>query len=285
MTKHLRDVYTSEVLNELHLHAVWPIGANIELGDYGTLEGNCFVPRGKLKLDFGIAVQDGQSGVPLMFEFKSSGVVAVEGGVRGKGGRGGVRAKATTKVTFKKKDSVLFKSMKLTYHSVANLKDTSAQIMQAFKDKRWDGQFVFVHSVFRSEGGTTVLVSSSDNAAIELQATANVAHFDLADAGALLKATKEKDIGLKIIAEPNLTPLLSLSGVRPRNRWLTFLGFGDKTVEPLMSTLAGTEENHMVPAHVIGNSDVTVSPDVARDMELDVDELYHVVEIGWHAHA
>ena len=101
--------------------------------------------------------------------------------------------------------------------------------MEKFKNKEWNGKFAFVHDLFHS-GGTTVIISSSDNAAIDIEAGAKgLEQIDLADGSANLSSVHDVNVGLKVIANrvddierDKLVPLFSLSAVRPLFQWFPF---------------------------------------------------------------
>lgn len=279
MGSDLAKVYTSSVHDQLRLYGAWPIGEEIGLGDYGKLEGDRFVRRGNIAKDYGITVTPAASDVKLSFEFKSSGIAETRFNVDGSSGQGGVGASAAVKVTFANEDSVYFRSIDLTHHCVDNLTDVNRRIMEAFKLESWDGKNVFIHSLFQS-GGTTILISSSSDGSIELEAAGKgLLELDLANASAGLVVKSEKNVGLKVIAEGDLSPLLSLSAVRPKNRWLALLGLSGKSVQPLLQTTLTRAVSHPLPGDLISNLDPEISPSIASDLGRDVDDVFQVVEI------
>jgi hypothetical protein len=138
---------------------------------------------------------------------------------------------------------------------------------------------VVVQSLFESDG-TTVLISTNAGASIEIEAAANAAPpIDLADASLGLTITSENNVGLAAIATPGLTPLLSLSQIRPRNRWLAWLGLGGQEMRPLaIAPDAGFGAFTMrSPPATPDNAELR--HEIAKELGKPVDELFQVVEL------
>jgi hypothetical protein len=280
MSEKIAAVYTDTLHENLFQYAAWPIGTPIALGDYGTLNGRLFVRQGNIVGRFGIAVNGAKATTSLMFEFKSSGIsttqVAVDASTVAAVGGVPAKVKAKTTLSFANGDSVYFRSIKVVPHTIDNLGDVSKGVMQKFQAGDWNGTFVFVNSLFVA-GGTTVLVSSFDKAAIEIESSAGISQMDLADASLNLAVTSESNVGLTVLAKEKLVPLFGLSQVRPRLRWLPF--FSGKTVKTLLATDFAQTQSPDLPASNIAQLNPEISPNLASDLGKDIDECFHVVEI------
>jgi hypothetical protein len=273
----LKDFYTKLVYEEWGAYASWPIGSKINLGDYGRLDGYRFVVEGNIK-DFGVNVTGFKSKVNLFFELKSSGVKEMRT-------KGEIVVNDDTKfvsrITFQEEESIYFRSIKLNYNCINNIAEVNRKIIGNFKNGTWDGKWAFVSSLFES-GGTTIIISNNKGASIEVEANASAGKIDLADADIQFFVKSEENIGVKIIANRGLIPLLHLSQIRPRIKFLSFLGFDNRTVQPLLlSTRDEIEPVHSIelPGHEITKFDTEISPKVAERLEKDIDDVFHIIEI------
>lgn len=282
MTTSLADVYASAVHDHLRLFANWPIGTERRLGDYGYLDGDIFVQEGNLFDDpeLGIALQARTSPAEVVFRFKSAGVsvsrldTAATGSVAAPG-----EAKASVSIQFERGNSVYFRSIKLRHLCIDNLPAVNAAILARFAQGKWDGSRVIVQGVFASEG-TTILVSSKRKASIQIDAALQTnTPLDLADASAGLSVRSEKDVGLTAVAATGLSPLMTLAGVRPNNRWLAWLGLAGQRVRPLTAT-QDAEPNlvELLANPRIARTSVP-GPELASELGKPVEEVFQVVEL------
>jgi hypothetical protein len=204
MSEALADVYTTAVHHNLKQYATWPIGSLLQVGDYGTLQGTMFNRIGNIAdARFKIKCKEAQSPARLVFEFKSAEIeeTKLRAGASANvtGTPATVNAKAT--LNFAKSNSVYFRSTRLSYMRLDNFADVSQAIMDAFKKGAWDGNLVFIQDLFISKG-TTVIISISDGATIDIEATAKgIEQIDLADVNAGLSFTHDRNVGLKVIGE------------------------------------------------------------------------------------
>jgi hypothetical protein len=290
MTTGLDSVYTRAVHQRLKQFATWPVGSLISLGDYGTLEDERFKRLGNIQDDFGIECKGVESPVRMVFDFKSAEVeeTSIKAGAKASEGSGLASANAKALLKFGKGDSIYFRSIKLSYSRIDNFSEVRQGIMQKFKTKEWNGKYAFVHDLFHS-GGTTVIISSSDDAVIEIEAgVKGLEQIDLADGSAKLSSVHDVNVGLKVIANKvddidrdKLVPLFSLSAVRPRFWWFPFLG--GRTVKPMMADLTGQDNKNPVAGALSGrllaSLDQEVSPGMAEDVGKDIEEVFDVVPL------
>jgi hypothetical protein len=283
MSEQLANVYTDAVHHNLKQYAPWPVDALIRLGDYGRIEGSQFKRIDNIATEFGIECKPVESAVNLVFEFKSAEVeeININAAAAADGGPASVSAKARATLKFAKRNSVYFRSIQLRYERIDNFAEVNQAIMRRFEEGKWRGNHAFVHDLFKS-AGTTIIVSSSDGAIIEIEAGAKgIVQIDLADASAKLKHTHDLNVGLKVIAGENLVPLFGLAQIRPRFRWLPFLG--GRTVQPMIAKRLVTDEieqtSGAIPGSVVVNLKPELSPQIAKDLGKSVDEIFQVEEI------
>ena len=284
MSDALADVYTDAVHDELKQYAAWPIGTPIQLGDYGTIEGSIFKRIDNIRSQFKISYTPVSSPVNIVFEFKSVGVeenkVRAGGSVAVPGTSIGGNAK--TELKFANGNSVYFRSIRLTLTHIDNFADVSRAIMEKFAAGEWSGSFAFVHSLFKS-GGTTIIVSKADNAAIDIEAQVKgLDQFDLADANAGLMSMHDRNVGINVLASDKLVPLFSLAQVKPRFSWFPFLG--ERSVKTMVTDKLAIDkvapEAGALPGHLLVNSKPQISPEMATNAGKTIDEVFQVTEIS-----
>jgi hypothetical protein len=66
---------------------------------------------------------------------------------------------------------------------------------------------------------------------LEGNASGGGGQVNLADLNAALQLKAERDIAFKAIARLDLIPLMCLSRIRLKNRWLALIGWSEKTVQ------------------------------------------------------
>ena len=71
----LADIYSESIHNNLRMYAAWPIDTPLNLGDFGTLEGQLFQRLGNLKERYNIEVKSLSSNSSVHYDFKSAGLV------------------------------------------------------------------------------------------------------------------------------------------------------------------------------------------------------------------
>lgn len=290
MSDQLATVYTDAVHFNLKQYATWPIGALLRLGDYGTLEGSQFKRIGNIAdKPFSIECKEDKSRAPLFFDFRSAEVDETNTKAGASANVGSVPASINAKATlkFEKSNSVYFRSIRLVYSRIDNFAQISKDIMRKFESGSWNGNYVFISELFTSKG-TTVIISNSNNAVIDVEAGAKgVEQIDLADANASLSVTHARNVGLKVIANQvenqkydELVPLFTLAGVRPRFRWLPFLG--GRTVRTMMASKEDPDFSPTVgalPGHVVANYKPEISNELAKDAGKEVDDVFQIEQI------
>jgi hypothetical protein len=195
-------------------HATFPPNEPLKLGDFGVLHDDVFERLGNVRSRFGVdfAERLGLATAPLI-DFSSKGSVEIEFTAAGGTTGGGVPIKAGIELKFSRSDAVFFNAAACTFDSIEDQVELGERILKLYDDGRWERKFVVVTSLMRA-GATTIVVSSSSNSSITLEAsTPGVAAIDLADASLKLSIKRLKDVALKIVTAGEITPLIGLSKI------------------------------------------------------------------------
>jgi hypothetical protein len=136
-------------------------------------------------------------------------------GGSGSGGSVGNVA-ATIDIKFSGANSVFFNAADVNINSIDDQLTVGKQVMELFQQGKWNKNMVLISNLAVA-GSSTIIISGNQNAAISLDASVNGApSTDLANAKLGLSIKAEKNIGLKIIAEAGIQPLMGLSGVNSK---------------------------------------------------------------------
>jgi hypothetical protein len=114
-------------------------------------------------------------------------------------------------VTFSKACGVVLQSAGVRVREILEGETVARGILELFKKKKWDKEWVFVDQVYEA-GNTTILISDDADTSIDLRATANLAGALPLSTGVEL-AFKNGAI-TNFIAAQGLVPLFHLSRVR-----------------------------------------------------------------------
>lgn len=208
------NVYAREVHSLFGRYATWEPYRTIPVGAVGTLQDFIFVPSTDLSkrgISFGL-VPD--SGVAPSQKGMSSGTSEVDLSAT-VGGTGGPAAggSAGLKITFSKQDSVYVSLANCTGQSIDDLETVGEEILKKVLEGQWKQNHVVVTRVV-SAGSATILQAESNGASIELQGSVpGTPVTALMSAGGSVKVTSQKSVGIGIVAQGNLGPLLALAGV------------------------------------------------------------------------
>jgi hypothetical protein len=220
-----------QVLSDYYAGA--PIKPNFELGDYGFLQNGLFAYQGNLQdlqIEFGVRPPGGQSTI----NFTSQSGVAVTFNAKGQAGQ----VNASVGVTFSEQGAILFNAAGCTAQAIEDQVQLGDAIIKLYNDGKWNKQFAVVTTLI-SAISTTVLMSSSSNSSITLQATdPSVAAIDLSDASLQLSISAFSSMALSITTQGALTPLIGLSGLQG---W-----FGAGTFGPRMLRFPSPAEAHKI---------------------------------------
>jgi hypothetical protein len=209
------DVYTKEVHDQLKRYAAWLPTDHVAVGDVGQLQGNIFVRATDLK-HLGISanvVKDPNTRATYKFMSAGAKEVAVDASASGVPASSGIGSAKLT-IAFSSAHSVYFSLAKCVGHAIDDLVDLGNKVLKLVRDEQWQLDYVVVTRVVTA-GSATILQAEGRGASIELEGDASgLPVADLLKAGASVKVKSQNSVGLSVVAESELTPLLSLGKVK-----------------------------------------------------------------------
>lgn len=212
----LADIYSESIHNNLRMYAAWPIDTPLNLGDFGTLEGQLFQRLGNLKERYNIEVKSLSSNSSVHYDFKSAGLVETTMYAKGDINVGGQipLAKAGLEINFSGENAVFFDAAGCSISSIENKDKVFNEITKLYRRGMWDKKYTLITDIIRSES-TRVFISNSQNASIFLEAQSpKITVIDLAKANIGLRCASEKNIGLNVISTNSTTPLMKLGRIK-----------------------------------------------------------------------
>lgn len=216
----IAKIYTDGVKKHFVVYyANWEPGSQIALGDYGTLNGNIFIPKGKLGIDFpefkDSLLNTTDDDTKDQKEFKSSKGVDVTLLPKGTVTVGGkVLAKAALDIKFSSGKMIYFNAMGCTNTRITSKNKLGEALKEKYLTGKWDKDLYVVTDLVKSEKAL-IAISKSGSSGISFEADSPLLdQIDLADASIKLKLTSEKDIGYKLIADEGLYILIGLSKLK-----------------------------------------------------------------------
>lgn len=252
MSNSIAKIYANTVKkNQKILYGVWEPGFPVQLGDFGVMKGNIFTQLGNISefeelknFDLIIRKDDtkdekfftSKKGVEFMLTPKGNGVV------------NGAQVNASIDVKFSKENAVFFNAAECVFELIENKYQLGQELLKIHKkDKhKWRKEFVVVTDRVLTKRAL-ILISTSSDFSIKLEADANVPVIDLAKVSLGLKVSKQKSTGYKVITEEGIIPLIGLSKIkRP------FLFF-EKEFKPMVKSYTREMEDaidtHKIPQH------------------------------------
>ena len=216
--------------NQRVLFGVWEPGLPVQLGDYGTMNGNIFVPQGNIRefedlKDFKITIRKDNSQDEKTFTSEKG--VQYELKPKVSAPINGVPVNASIEFTFSKENAVFFNAAGCEVEMIENKNQLGQKIMQIHeKDKNlWRKEFVLVTDLVHAKRAL-IIISTSNDFSVGFEADAKVPVIDLASASLGLKVKSQNSSGYKVSAEEGLIPLIGLGKIQK-----VFLG--DSNFEPL----------------------------------------------------
>ncbi len=202
--------YVKDLHNNFEeLYATWLPSGKYKLGDYGPVRNATFDYEGNIQRDFKIQFSI-QPSKAANYDYKSARAVTVKSIAKGSAGN----ATARLEIGFSGNQAILFNAAGCVFKRIRNLKDVGERIMQLREDKKWNEWNCLISSVLAAKA-TTVIISRARGASISLEASSpSVQIIDLADATIKLQATSSKNIGLKVVTEAGMIPLLGLHKIQ-----------------------------------------------------------------------
>jgi len=235
MSGSIAKVYANTIKrNQKILYGVWEPGFPVQLGDYGIMRGNIFTQLGNISefdelKDFDIKIRKDDTKDEKTFTSKRG--VQFEIGSKADATVNGIEGNASIEIKFSKENAVFFNAAECQFELIENKYQLGRELLKLHKKSRekWKKEFVVVTDRVITKRAL-ILISTSSDFSIKLEADADVPVIDLAEASLGLKISKQQSTGYKVITEEGITPLIGLSKIkRP------FL-FMDKDFKPMMKS-------------------------------------------------
>jgi hypothetical protein len=196
------------------LFGAFPPNQAISLGDFGTVKDDQFTFLGNITDAFGVTFDSNEfPDKTAQFILQSEGSTDIEIHAKGDATPTGVSATAGIDVAFTSTHSLLFNAAGVFPAQIENQIKLGNDIMDLFKQGKWQKKFVIVTSLYKG-GSTTAIVSATGNSSVDLEASADVQSIDLSDASLKLIVKSSKALALTVVTEGSLTPLFGLSGIQ-----------------------------------------------------------------------
>ncbi|WP_290702097.1 hypothetical protein [Lacinutrix sp.] len=233
MGNSIAKVYVNTIKkNQKVLYGVWEPGFPVQLGDYGIMKGNIFTQLGNISefeelKDFNIKIRRDETKDEKSFTSKKG--VQFQLNPKAEGTIDGVKANASIEVKFSKENAVFFNGAECVFELIENKYQLGQELLKIHKKSKdkWKKEFVLVTDRVITKRAL-ILISTSSDFSITLEADASVPVIDLAKASLGLKVSKQKSTGYKVNTEDGIIPLIGLSKIkRP------FLFF-DKEFKPMV---------------------------------------------------
>ncbi len=209
--------YRREMGRRFEMIAVWPPTQIVRLGEVGRLNGVRFDPMTTLSA-LGIPQVEGPKGPPATMEYTSEGRVTIA--IKGSGdlpvaGSALTQAEAGATISFDRSNAVVFKAKEASVCRLDQLDKLGARLLGAYKEGLWDKDLAVVVELI-SAGSSTVLISSSSDASVDIRASGDVAAgaVDIANAELGLTLKRSTAIATRFLCEEGLTPLVKLLRIK-----------------------------------------------------------------------
>lgn len=221
----ISKLYSKELKKNFKiLYANWEPGAPIELGDYGVMNGDIFIPMGKLTEDFeefqGNVIKTVLDPTKDHKSFKSEKGVDVN--LKSKGtlnASGVILAKAELEIKFSSKDSIFFNAAECVTNRISNKAEIGKILKKMLKEKKWKKKYCVVTDVVKA-GKTIIAISESNSSSISFKASSDeVESINLADAAIGLDFKSESSIGYRVDAVEGLDIMIGLSKIKNPFPW------------------------------------------------------------------
>lgn len=234
MSKSIAKTYANTVKrNQKILYAVWEPGFPVQLGDYGVMKGNIFTQLGNISEfeelnNFKIKIRKDDTKDEKTFTSKKG--VQYELNPRVDTTINGIKCNASIDIKFTKENAVFFNGAECHFELIENKHQLGQELLKIHKKSKdkWKAEFVVVTDRVVSKR-SLILISTSSDFSIKLEANGDVPIIDLAEASLGLKISKQQSTGYKVITEEGITPLIGLSKIK---RSFPFI-FMDKEFTPM----------------------------------------------------
>jgi len=217
--KNVYDSYVQGLYQRYGYLAAWLPNTRVALGDVGVLEGKLFKRKTSLgALGVKFKVRPGDK--PLLFNDDTKSGFKIKPKAAVVTGPGLPVEEAGLSIDFTSEGAFLFHAMDCYVDEIEDKVTIGKTLTLAYQRKEWELDWVVVDTLVRA-GSTTILISNSRDAKLELKAKAGIDSLNLAKIDAGITVHAQRGDITKFLGEKGLTPLFRLS--RFRRSWVEWL--------------------------------------------------------------
>jgi len=246
-------MYVKGMFQRFSYLAAWLPNTTLRLGDVGLQRGQDFKRMTTLG-DLGISFRVRTGASPVDFTYTSQSGVSVKPKVAAQATAGAMlpSAQAGISIEFSEDGAFLFHAIGCSVDEIEDKEALGQAVIAAIKAGNWKPEWGVVDTLVRADSAT-IVVSNSQQAALELSAKAPVAPANLASLDAGLSVSSQSGDIVQFIAAKGLAPLFRLSRAK-QSLLASLLGSGAIT----FGGTGGEEAEEPVPA---GDLFEAVAPD------------------------
>lgn len=222
----LAQQYTSEIAKGLQYLPIWLPIKTLTLGTVGTIQKNVFEPEGNLN-GMGVPFTPSPSRSEGTMRYNSNDGVSIQFKAAGSAPVAGSAlstADAGVAVKFSRSNAVVFEASGCRIEAIADVGTLGRRLIELYGSGEWNKDYYVVTEVVKADV-TTILISSSAGASLELKAGGDIhaASLSLASLEAQFSTASTAKMGYELVAKEGLTPLFKAWRVRGwfSTRWET----------------------------------------------------------------
>jgi hypothetical protein len=223
--------YQQEMHSNLGFFTTWLPGDDIAVGDVGLLEDGRLRRVTSLEsLHIPYETKEGTSRRDLQYTSTRGTKIAVDAGASVSG-----VAKGKITLEFSENGAFVFHVHGLREERLADLRTAAAGVIDAYKSRRWEKDWVMVESVHTAEVAT-IVISQDSSASLELEAAADgaITTLALADPKVRLSVKSARGKLVHLVGGENTRPLYLCARIKHSL-------FGAPKVEPARGVSSGPD--------------------------------------------
>ena len=210
--------YLRELCDNLDYVPTWLPTISVAAGEIGFVRDYEYKRFGNLR-DFGIKYEITQGKIYADLEYSSADSVAVTLKLMGQMPPVGSVLSVDElglSIDFSRANAVVFRAAGCQSQRLDNLFQIGMRVLELHKVGKWPQDAVVVTEAVHA-ASATIVISSGQKAHLDLRAgTVDPGNLHVASVDARLQIAREDNIGMKIIAQSALTPLMRVAGVQTR---------------------------------------------------------------------
>lgn len=212
--------YAKAMEKQFGFQVMWPPNKSVSVGDYGTIngdkkKGNSFTVLGNIKNDLKINFDTEASPRVDVETLQSDGVSIVNATADGGGKVDGVNFAVQLKVSFEKKNSMVYNGSGMVLRSMKNIGAVGKQLAGKLKSGEWQKNYLVVTDVHETEG-MTVLISQTKDSSVTLGGSASLTTGNIGKASANVQVISNQSSVANYIASVPTTPLLKARAINKK---------------------------------------------------------------------